>query len=207
MSNKSRQGIEVFSILSKKKVVQIVSILDENIVKDPYDEKKIQELKKIGFTQRQSRNILEAFFNFYDALKYPERMREFIDQLKIDESTKQLIMDAFEMVLKKGDKSKVILTEKVENLKVFGHDHLHRLDAVAEFRPLTDGGKLQKIAVSIIIDGEIQNNAHANPKTINFQTDLTTFQTMVQDLNKQLDTIIIEINTLKEKLGDSVVES
>lgn len=206
MSSKTYRGIKVFAELTKEDISQISNMLDENIIRNPFDSRKIQELKNLGYTQGQSRSILEAFFNFYDALKRPEQMREFISKLDVNKDTKQLINETFEMILKKGDKSKVILVEKIENLKQFGHDHLHRLDAVVEFRPLVDDDKLQKIVLSIIIDGEIQNNAHSNPKIINFQTDFVTFQTVVNDLNKQLDAITTKIKILKEKFGDDAID-
>lgn len=206
MYSKPHSGLEIFSELKKSQLLQINRIFDESIIKDPLNNDKIQELKNLGFTKKQSMAILEAFFNFYDALKHSEQMKNFIEQLEINDNTKRLIMDAFEMVLKKGDKSKVILIDKAEQLKIFGHDHLRKLDAVAEFRPLTDDGKLQKVVVSIVLDGEIQNTNHVNPKTINFQTDFATFQTMVRDLNTKLNTMRIEINTLKKKMGDDIVE-
>lgn len=205
MSSKAYQSIEVFSVLNKEKISQISNMLDESIIADPFDNNKIQELKNLGYTQGQSDKILKVFFNFYDALKYPEKMREIINNFDVNIETKQLIMETFESVLKKGDKSKVLLVDKIEKLKHFGHDHLHYLDVAAEFRTIVNGGELQKITLSIIIDGEIHNK-HTNPKIINFQTDFVTFQNFVKNLDKQLDAITTEIKILKEKLGDDVIE-
>ena len=198
------QGIQVFSILNKEKISQILNILNENIIKDPYY--KIDELANLGFTKEQSLSILEAFYNFYDALKYPNRMEELISQLDIDDDIRQLIMETFEKIKEQGDKSKVIVTEKSEDLRIFGHDHLHRFEAIAEFRPLMDDNKLQKIVVTIIVDGETQNHPHNEPKRINFQTNFKQFQMIVEDLNKQLGNITMQISTLKEKLGNDIID-
>ena len=207
MPKEQFSGIEMFSVLNKEQISSIINILDENIIKDPTDSTILKKLEALGFTRKESSSILEAFFNFYLALPYPDRMREFINQLDISKDTRQLILETFEKIKEKGDISKVVTATQSEDLKIFGHDHLHNLQAIAEFRPVTFNNKLQKMVVSIIVDGEIQDNAHNKPKTINFQTDFKNFETMVQSLNKQLKNITSQIKILKEKLGSDIIDT
>ena len=180
-------------------------ILDDDILVDQFDNPKVKQLQDLGFTHKQSLDIVEGFYNLYRALTYPDRMKKFIAQVDINEDSRQLIMETFEQIMKKGDKSKAIIADKLEGLRMFGHDHLHRFEAVVEFRPITLDSKLQKIAVSVVLTGDIENNFHTKPQTIDFQMTFKAFERMMNDLNDQQKEITSQISILKERLGDDIV--
>ena len=197
--------LQVFSILDREKISKILNVLDESIVEDPFGSPKRKSIRELGFTDRQSYDILECFFNFYRGLQYPDKIKQFIVHLDVNKDVKQLMTETFEKVIKKGNSTKVIISNKSAILKNFGHNHLHHFNVTPEFRPVVVDGKLEKMVVAIVIDGEAQRAAHTEASPINFQMDLKHFEDLVGDLNKQLEQIKIEVKILKEKLGDNVV--
>ena len=197
--------LQVFSILDREKLFKIMKIFDESIVNDQFRSPKINNLKELGFTHKQSRDIIGCFFNFYLGLQHPDEIRGVINQVNIKEDTKQLIMEAFEAVIEKGDKKMVEIAEKSDILGKFGHEHLYHFQAVPEFRPILVNNKLQKMIMSIIIEGYAHNADHTKVTPINFQTDLMGLENLIQELNKQLEYIRTGAKILKEKLGDDVV--
>lgn len=200
------QELQVFSILDKEKISKIMDILDESIVRDQFKSPKIKKLEELGFTNQQSRDILECFFNFYHGLVYPDLMMELINNIDFKDDVKKLVIETFEVIRKKGDKTKVIMADKAEQLEDFGHDHLHGFKAISEFRPIIENGELRKLITSIIVEGNVQNANHTKTTSINFQTNLENFEMLVQDLNEELKRVKTEVAALKEKLGEDIVD-
>ena len=198
-------ALQVFSILDREKISKIMSVLDESIVTDQFHSPKLKNLERLGFTRKQSRNILECFFNLYRGLPHPDETKEFVNSLDIKDDVKQLIIESFEAMMERTDKTKVDIAITCEKLENFGHDHLHDFEVSSEFRPITKNNKLEKMVMSIIIEGSIQDAKHTKVTPINFQVDLESFESIIQELNKQLKQIKTEIKILKEKLGDDVV--
>ena len=182
-----------------------MSVLDESIVIDQFRSLQLKNLEKLGFTHNQSRDILECFFNLYRGIPQPDETKEFINSLDISDDAKQLIIESFEAIMKKTDKTKVDVTIAHEELKNFGHDHLHYFEISSEFRPIVKNNILEKIAMSIIVEGNVQNTEHTKTIPINFQVDLASFENIVQEFNNQLKRIKTEVKILKEKLGDDVI--
>ena len=208
MSSEQFPGLQVFSALDHEKISDIMDILNENIVKrDSSTDVMFKRIQDLGFTTRQSSNIMMVFYNFYHALTNPNDMRKSIDQLEMSEDAKQLIQNTFERVRKKGNRSKVETALESRKMQMLGHGYLHHLEATAEFRPMTLDDKLQKIIVSVVVSGETHDGDFENPETINFQINFTDFKNMVEELNAQLEKITSQIKTLQEKLGDDVVEA
>ena len=199
------EELKVFSILDRKKISKIMDVLDESIVKDQFSSTKIKDLEELGFKHKQSRDILECFVNFYLGSQYHDEMKEIISQADVKEDMKQLIMETFEAVVEKADKTKIEIANKSESLAKFGHEHLYHFVVISEFRPLVANDTLQKMVMSIIIEGHAHNVDHTKATTINFQTDLTGFENLIQELNEQLKRIKMEVKILEEKLGDDVV--
>ena len=201
------EAMEVFSVLDKKKLSMIMDVIDESIIKDPFHDQVISNLKEMGFTQGQSQNIAECFFNFYLALQYPDKLKEQVNKVDVKEGTKQLIVETFEQILKKGDKDIVAITEKAEALALLGHNHLHKFGVISEFRPIIDNHKLQKMAVSVVVTG-LAHESNRSPSTpINFQMRLGEFENFVRMLNERLGQIKMEVEILEEKLGGDVVST
>ena len=199
------ESMEVFSILDKKKLSMIMDIIDEGIIKDPFHDSVMDNLEEMGFTQEQSRNIAECFYNFYLALQYPDKLKEQINKADVKEDTKQLIMETFEYILKKGDKDVVLITEKAEAVALFGHNHLHKFGVMSEFRPIVDNHKLQKMVVSVVVTGLAHESDRSPSTPINFQMKLNEFESFVRMLNERLEQIKMEVKTLEEKLGGDIV--
>ena len=197
--------LEIFSILDKEKITKIIDLLDESIVKDQFRTPQLQNLEKLGFTEKQSRDIIQCFFNFYSALPYPDEMNSFIDHLDFDNNVKNLVKDTFETIKKNGDKSKVTVANRLNKLQHFGHDHLHGIEAISEFRPVMVDKKLQNITTAIVVEINLQNTDHTKKTHFTFQTDLEGFEHMMQELNKQLIQIKTERQIMKEKIGDDTV--
>lgn len=199
------ESMEVFSILDKKKLSMIMDVIDESIVKDPFQDHVISSLQEMGFAPVQSRSIAECFFNFYLAIQYPDKLKEQIDKVDIDEDAKRLIVETFEQILKKGDKDTVTMAEKAGALALFGHKHLHEFGIISEFRPIIDNHKLQKMVVSVVVTGLAHESSRAPSTPINFQMKLSEFEDFVRLLNERLEQIKMEVETLEEKLGGDVV--
>lgn len=198
-------SMEVFSVLDKEKLSMIVGVMDENIIKDASRGPVIDSLEGMGFTQAQSHDIFECFFNFYLGLQYPNKLREQINNANVKEDTKQLIMETFEQILKKGNKDKVTLAEKTEILSLFGHEHLHKFGVISEFRPIIDNHKLKKVVVSVVVAGLAHKSDRSPSTEINFQMKLGEFENFVQMLNKRLEHIKMEVKALESRLGGDVV--
>lgn len=201
------ESMEVFSVLDKKKLSMIMDVIDESIIKDPFRDQVISKLREMNFTQAQSHNIAECFFNFYLAIQYPDKLKEQINKANVKEDTKQLIMETFEQILKKGDKDVVTITEKAEVLALFGHKHLHKFGVISEFRPIVDNHKLQKVVVSVVVTGLAHESSSSPSTPINFQMKLGEFENFVRMLNERLGQIKMEVETLEQKLGGDVVST
>ena len=196
---------QVFSIIEKNKIVKIIDMLDETVVKDQFRSTKIKNLEEMGFTHNQARNIIACFINFYLGLLYPDAIKKIISEIDVKEDVKRVIMETFDTVLENGDKVKVAITDKSERLGKFGHKHLYHFEAISEFRPIVANNTLQKLIVSIIIEGYSHDAAHSKATSINFQTDLAGFENLIEELNSQLKRIKTEISILQDKIGDDVV--
>lgn len=201
------ESLGVFSTLDKGKLSMIMDVVDESIVKSTHRSRVKDRLRRMGFAPAQSGDIAECFFNFYLALHYPDELKEWINKANVNEYTKQLIMETFEEILAKGNKDAVAMTEKSDIMALFGHKHLHGFGVTSEFRPiLDDHHKLQKMVVSVVIEGYTHDGGSTAPTPLNFQMRLDEFENFVRMLNKQLEDIRMEVKVVKEKLGGDVVD-
>ena len=205
MVTEQMECIRVFSILDKKKLFAILNVLDESVVKDQFHSLKIKSLEEIGLTNEQALDIIECFFNFYLGLRDPDKIRAIINQTDVKEDTRDLVLEAFDEVIKKSDKTKVDLAYKSGDLENFGHEHLEHLEVTPEFRPILVQGKLQKMITSIIVEGHTHDTNHTKTTPINFQISLAKFEALILELNQQLQTIKTEVLILEEKLGGDIV--
>lgn len=198
--------LEIFSILNKEKISKIIDLLDESIVEEQFDSPKLQDLEKLGFTNKQAEDILECFFNFYTNIEHYDLVMSVIDSSNLTSDTKSLTKNAYEEIRKRADKTKVKIFEEVTELEIFGHKHLHNLKVTSEFRPIVKNGKLERIVSSIVWEGSAQSKDHKTKTLINFQMNLSTFEELVKELNVDLENIKTQITTLKKQLGDNIVK-
>ena len=182
-----------------------MKIIDEDVIKHPFLVSRIRKLQELGFTQKQSRDIIGCFVNFYYGIQYPNDIKELISRADVNKDAKDLIHEIFELVIKKGDIAKVMLADKCENLSKFGHEHLYHFQAVSEFRPIIQNNKLQKVVMSIVLEGYAHDANHTKTTSINFQTDLEGLENLIDELNSQLKRIKTEVSALNEKLGMDIV--
>ena len=54
--------LRVFSVLDHEKLSKIMDVLDENILIDQFHSSKLKNLTEMGFTPKQSRDIIQCFF-------------------------------------------------------------------------------------------------------------------------------------------------
>ena len=202
---KSYPELQVFSILDKEKISKIVNVLDESIVRDQFNSTKIKDLEKLGFTHEQSRDIIKCFVNLYHVLQHSDRLKKFLNDVDIKDDIKQRIVNACEVLKEKADKAKVAIAITSEEARKFGHNHLHSLEITSEFRPIVEDNKLQKIIMMIVINGSMQNTDHTEKTPIDFQIELKDFENLVQELDKELKQVKMEVKILQEKLGDDIV--
>lgn len=198
--------LHVFSILNPEKISKIINLLDENIVEDQFRSPKLQDLKKLGFTIGQARDILECFFNFYISSDKHDEMITIIDNSSLTSDAKSLAKNAYEEIIKRADKTKIDILEKTADVETFGHPHLHAFKVMSEFRSIVKNGKIERIVNSIVVEGNVQSSDHQVKTPINFQMDLSVFEKFVKSLNEDLENIRNEITILKEQLGDNIVK-
>ena len=203
--SKPYSELQVFSTLDREKISKIIDVLDESIVRDQFNSSKIKDLEKLGLAHEQSRDVLKCFFNFYRGFQHPDKLKKFFNNLDIEDDMKQRIIETFEELREKADKTKVAVAVTSEKSGRFGHDHLHVLEVTSEFRPIASDDKLQKMIMMIIVEGYTQNTAHTKETPINFQIDLKSFEHLVQELNEHLKQINMEVKILQEKLGEDIV--
>lgn len=201
------ESMKVFSILDKKKISMLMDVIDESIVKNPSHDRVLGSIRDVGFTQAQAYDIAECFFNFYSALRHPDKLKEQINNTDVKADIKQLIVETFEQILEGGDKDMVAMIEEAEGLAMFGHNHLHEFGVASEFRPIIDNRKLQKMVVSVVVTGRVYESSDSPPTLINFQMRLGEFENFVHMLDKQLGRIKMEVKTLEEKLGEDIVST
>lgn len=201
------ESMKVFSILDERKISMLMDVIDESIVKNPSHDRVLESIRDVGFTQVQANDIAECFFNFYSALRHPDKLKEQISNTDMKAEVKQLITETFEQILEEGDKDMVAMMEEAEGLAMFGHNHLHEFSAVSEFRPIIDNHKLQKMVVSVVVAGRVYESNSSPPTLINFQMRLGEFENLVHMLDKRLDHIKMEVRTLEEKLGEDIVST
>ena len=200
-----QDAIEVFASLNKQQIAKITNIVDESVISEPLASYKIDELKKMGFTESQAFNIMECFFNFYLGLQHPEKIKNHINQQQsLSNDTKQLALDAFEHVLTKSDKQKIQFNLEYDAAQNFGHAHLSSFKIMPDFRPIIINGQLKKMAVAIVVHGHINDDQHQKLVQINFQTDIDGFKKLIHEFNDQLQKIERTIKELSEKLGGDI---
>ena len=198
-------ALEVFAILDKQKIGKIMTVLDESIIIESLEGSRLTKLKNMGFTGKQAAAIMECFWNFYYGLRHPDKIKTIIEQQGLNDDTRKLILDTFYQVLKRGDKEKIRLNMKSETARQFGHAHLVQLEIMPEFRPIIIDGKLEKIIVSIVINGHTHDDQYHKIIPINFQIDIDKLKKLIHKFDNQIQEIETTIKALSTKLGRDVV--
>ena len=203
--SKSPKELEIFSVLNKEKISKIIGFLDESIIKEQLSDPQLQNLEKLGFTNKQARDILDCFFNFYAGIEHYDSILSLIDSSNLTSDAKNLAKNAYEEIRQHADKTKISMFKEIEQLEQFGHPHLHYLEVHTEFRPIIKNGKIERFAASVVFDGSAQNTDHDIKTPINFQMSMNRFKEFVKDLSNELEDAESKIASLKKQLGDNIV--
>ena len=190
--------------LPRNLILKITDLVDEDIIV----KQNIPGLKDIlGDVDADVDMIEQVFYNILIFKNEPKKFTKLIDDTTaLTDEQKDTLKEAMKKVHDKVDIDKISVNRQVDRLETFGHlyAHIDDFSIATEFRPILDKDtkKIIKIVPSLVIDNSHQMHTKDNP--INFQMDLKNAQQFVDSLNRNINTLKVEIQELREKFGSDV---
>lgn len=200
--------LEVFGKIENEKIEQMFEMVDESIINNSIKKEKLVEIINRDLTNLEVKNINNTFYNFTLSRKYSDRIIELIEDSKITLEKQNILKKCFTTLLDRLSEKVITDNKNISYLKDFGHPHIHALDTVTEFRPLSDeDGKIIKLIPSIVFSGSTHNPDHTTDESpLNFQMNLKSVEELIKNLQETVKGLNNEIESFKEKFGDDIIE-
>ena len=202
--SRSQSELAVFGRISKEKIIELCDFFSNEIPYVPPDLSKLKKILGNGFVRDDIMELGVAFYNFVIGKRNPEKIFEIIDMSKLDADKKSVLKEVVKKIHAETDLDKVSASVASGFLKVFGYPHIHGINTVTEFRPISGDSGITKVIPSLIVSVNIHDLDI--DKTVNFQLGLKEVEEFVEKLNKGVRSLKIEMQDLRDKFGEDIID-
>ncbi len=203
MSNPQSE-LDVFDRISNEKIIELGDFFSDEI---SYKEPNLSKLEKIlgnGFVIDDIPRLANAFYNFTIGKRNPEQIFKIIDTSKLDNDKKSMLRGIVKKIHNKTDLDKVSTSVTSRFLKSFGHPHIHGIDTVTEFRPISGDNGITKVIPSLIVS--VHTHYSNIDETYSFQLELKEVEKFIEKLSSGANSLKIEMQDLRDKFGDDIID-
>lgn len=197
--------LDIFHKIPKEKIVELGDFFDDSFLHKSPDLPKLKKILSDDFGIDDIVELVTIFYNFTIGKRNPNKIFEIINTSKLDNDKKKVLKETVQKIHDKTDLDSVSTSITSKFLTAFGYPHTHGFTTVTEFRPISnkDDGII-KIIPSLVVSINTHENDVDN--VVNFQLNLDEVKKLVETLNNGSDSLKTEIQDLRDKFGDKIID-
>ena len=196
--------LDIFDRISKEKIIELGNFFDGSISYKDTDLSKLEEILGNDFERDDIVELIPIFYNFAIGKRNPDKIFGIVNTSNLDDDKKKVLKETVQKIHDKTDLDEVSTSISTRFLQTFGYPHTHGFATVTEFRPISDDDGIKKIIPSLVVS--INTHESDIDKIVNFQLNLQDVEKLVEELNSGADSLKIEIQDLRDKFGDKIID-